>query len=707
MLDERRTINDLVNDGLSLWLKLTAISFDKHGNVKTKAKNCPWQSHTLGELTQGLNESRDLDPTGLTTFMMLRGMVESYLRDIQFSAETLILNPASIESQIVPMRAVRDVLENPDVVRLIAEFQQQLRDAALHYGVKPGKAMDGLEALLDDKYQLALVRRDALLSMRRLEAHQFSQGQVDPAPPKYSTHVYEFWNVNSLLLAMRAQKFGGISVVLIRDPVEALNSYFIFAIRNGLTFTILTDRTKGPHPAYERMTRRPDRELDRRAAQNWFPYDLLDLKAIKDESGKTKQLIAKMRTQLVPIHVEAVPIKPIRDLAPEQFVWTTLLFDLIRDKFWKQNVQLPELSYTGQMVVEPQALVGASGALVKDGLYTLLELPALGRADVTAESTKDQWEIEPTRFNQWMVDRYSNRVPEQVFNPVGAQAKLLLQEKAADPTFLPMVGDEAESLSAKDQRSQFETLSPVSFGVKKDIARDRLWVARVNQMKAIQAFANEEYEREKATILAWYEAALEKNREMLLNAAARGALSLPTWRTKDGHFQGKELKSSVPALKQKSGASWSEAYSDYGFRMPVCSLGKLVEEEVPSRGWRRRTRTIYYAVCAERPDIKASVFTVIHITCPEAIAVVCGVRVEDLPWALQHWYDDAPYCGNSILDRLDPEDWVLHNPWMQSYSRSGVRLDVGIAHCKRSFSARRKALGLPPKTWAEDPKSDA
>ena len=107
MNEAPKSINDLVNEALTRWLDLTEITFDKHGNVKHRAKNSPWQNYTLGSLTEGLNESRDLDPTGLTTFMMMRGLVEAYLRDIKFSAETLILNPASIEKQLLPMRAVR------------------------------------------------------------------------------------------------------------------------------------------------------------------------------------------------------------------------------------------------------------------------------------------------------------------------------------------------------------------------------------------------------------------------------------------------------------------------------------------------------------------------------------------------------------------------------------------------------------------------
>ena len=207
------TIDDLVNEALARWVALTGLAM-KDG-MRVVAKNCPWQSYEVERQTEALNESRTLDPTGLTTFMLVRGLAEAYLQDIQFNAHDLILEPGAIEAQLGPMRALRDLLEEPDVVQLIASFQKQIRDGAKHYGVEPGKPMDKLETLLGERYRLARVRRDALLSMQRLDAHQFTQGSKDDQPLKYSPDVFEFWNVNSLLAAMRGQKCGGISLCLL------------------------------------------------------------------------------------------------------------------------------------------------------------------------------------------------------------------------------------------------------------------------------------------------------------------------------------------------------------------------------------------------------------------------------------------------------------------------------------------------------------
>ena len=116
------------------------------------------------------------------------------------------------------------------------------------------------------------------------------------------------------------------------------------------------------------------------------------------------RVAANVRTQLVPINAEAVSLTHLSKLEPEQFVWLMLVFDLIRERFWSQDAKLPDISYTGQMIVEPQALVGVHGALVKDGLYKPLELPLLAAKDITDKTLRAQWDHKPTHFNGWLVD---------------------------------------------------------------------------------------------------------------------------------------------------------------------------------------------------------------------------------------------------------------------------------------------------------------
>lgn len=99
----------------------------------------------------------------------------------------------------------------------------------------------------------------------------------------YSKAVYQFWNVNSLLTAA-CRMPSGVSLNLIRDP-DYFHSYFAFAIRNGGNLILLSDLPKDHHPLSRYMSRRPDRAFDERAARNWFPYELLNIK-YDEEQGR-------------------------------------------------------------------------------------------------------------------------------------------------------------------------------------------------------------------------------------------------------------------------------------------------------------------------------------------------------------------------------------------------------------------------------------
>lgn len=668
-----RSINDLVNDGLQRWLDVTGVDLT--------TRNYNTGNYQLRKYTEELSESRSMDPSGLTTFMMLRSLTEMYLKDITFTAYELILNPEAAEKKLASMRTLRDVLEDPQVLEMVKSFADQILAASIHYQ-KPIEQLPALEEMLQSKWSLAFLRRDALRSMERLEAHQFIQGNPEEASLKFNPEIFEFWNINSLLRAVRSQRTPGITLALIRDP-EALFSFFVFAIRNGDTITVLTDRSKEVHPAYKRMSRRPDREYSERASRHWFPYELVGTEVNEDQ----KRLFVKARTSLVPINVDAVVLKKIGELAPEEFVWITLMFDLIRDKYGKRNHKLPEVSYTGEMVVEPHALVGEHGSLVKEGHYKPLQLAPLTKAVVTHETTAAQWGRAPTGQNRWMVERYGDQVPDEAFNVVGEESKTKLLEAHKD--LYPIVKE--WGTYGKDVVPQFEMLDPLNFGGAEKIKQDRVWAARVNQMTTIKRLAKTEFEATRGEIVKWVTDAMNKHQEFILTAAARGELKLPGFGIRsygvekelwehDANFSMYNAISQVESPDGVAGASHDMRY--------INTKSGDVRFGEPDFSYK-------FSYCVDRIDVKATIFTSIRPQCPQGLAILCGVEVKDLPEVLQHWYKAEPYVGNCILDRIDPEDWILKNYWRDLSFRAW------IAFSKHAFNARRKALGLPRKVWPD------
>jgi hypothetical protein len=665
-------INDLVNKALFDYANLAGLDENSYHDAS---------------VIEALNESREMDPTGLTTAMMIRGLLDHFMENHQYSAALVIREPEVFQQSIAGICKVLAATEHPEVVRLISEYQNTLRSMARRFEVP---AFEDFNSLLDNKYDLAFIRRDALRSIDSLQAFQFSQGKHEANSLQVNTMVYEFWNVNSLLAALRDQRIDGVSLCLIRDPAETMASYFVFAIKNGENITILTDREQGPHPMYWRMSRRPDRALERRAARNWLPYHLLDLVPMTgigpDGTECVKGMRAKTPTQLVPYNTSSIALKPIGELYPEEVLWTGLLFDLINDRYGRQHLQLPELAYTGEMVANRHALIAPEAALVKSGQYRTLDLAPLTRKDVTSDTTAPQWETEPGTHNEWMVERYSGIVPEDVLNLVGERPRLL-----ANKTHKQLLsGGDSDMVGGRlwhRPDTSLETLNPVTFGTAEEIEKDRLWVARVNQCSAIQAAAEREFKKELPKVRAWAKERIAVNRQKLIDAAVAGELILPTVRAPSSFENNVMLHSDTNGVVQ---------YPDTHFRgmfllSEALMLGTWFS---PKQGYTR-----YH--CALIPGRTATIFTQIQPTCPEALAIIFAVAVTDLPWGLQHWFKDTPYTGNSILNRLDPIDWKLNNPWGQ-YDPT-----VYIALSKRAIHARRKELGLPRNAFSEAKASDS
>jgi hypothetical protein len=693
------TINALVNDALAHWVEITGWK----GGGKIRLGDF-W----LVSLLEELNASRDLDPTGITTFMMLRGAAEVFLEDRAVSALEILTDPEGVERQLVPLRALRAILEDPQVVKLVAGFQGLLREAADHYGLCE-KSRKELEKLLSDKFDLAMVRRDAMRSMETLEAHQFLQGEIDPEGLRLDADVYEFWNMNSLIAAMRTQRTSGITVCMLRDPEAELYSCFVLAVKNGLTLTVLTDRTPVPHPDFKQMARRPDRTLVERASQHWFPYFLLDVRVTADQ----RALYIEKSTALVAMNTIAVKRMPVRDLPAPYFVWLVLVADLIRQRYEVENHRLPETSYTAAMIVEPEGLVSRESALVRSGAYEPLELAPIRAGDLAPEKLAPQWEDAPAGFNHWMVERYGAEVPEAVLNPVGRAAlpgalssvSGLLQLPAGvrdDSLYgfsrdMPAPGTALTWQSNRGfvRREELHVMDPTAFGTAADLQRDRAWTARRNQIKVVQALAYREFEATRDAVIAWYRDAVLRNQERIFRAVAEGSWDLPTFVARredifDKEFRVERTDRIVQCLGRgpvrSGGDLWSRAVSRGDGYLSL---------ETGSMAFQRKSEDQRRILCHDDPETRASVFTVVQPNCPEALAEVCGVDVEDLPWQLQHWSPDTGevYKGNSILDRLDPEDHEIENPWHR------LVLAIHVALSRRAFDRRRKALGLPRKVW--------
>jgi hypothetical protein len=667
-------LNGVLNEAIPRWAKLTGTKLGTNSFTFTIGSNSEFQSYDLKKYVDALNEARSLDMSGTTAILLLRGLFEAYVEEKSFKVHTLLYAPAEVEVTLGALRSFHALISRPCCEEAVAQFKETLRAVAVHYGYDLGK----LKKHLVDERALGELRLSAARSLGRLAIHQFTQGARDPTPLQYNREIFEFSNINSFVRALRRQMISGITLALIR-PEDVYQAYFVLGLRNGETTTILTDFHEGAHPEYHNMTRRPERRLDERASLHWFPYRLLEGAAIKHRHKRDK-------TALVPLDAKAVPIEEIENLEPSEFIWLTLLLDLVAAKFDRDDHKTPELSYTGEMVVAPHALVEATSAIVLAGQYAPLILPPLTVQTATPELAGNE---KPLGHNAWLEERYRDRVPEVLLDVVGERRALAVGKEVTK--LLPGKIKEASLPPVRKQRGVIgwgldhrleplvpRALDPSYFGTARDVERTRAWYARVNLIKGVQRLATAEFAAKHATISSWYRKRLERNMTFIWEAIARGELVAPTtqWKSREEH--------GFPAEDE---LRWKEGNILHQKQAPKYNPFHIHNGGVELGGWDNERR---HNVCALDPPTRANVFTLIQPDNPRALALLLGIPEKKLPWPLQHWTTREPYTGNPILSRVDPQDSRLDDPWRH------LELHMTISLSKRAYNRLRREHGLPP-----------
>jgi hypothetical protein len=670
-------LNEILNEAVPAWAALTGTKLGATSYVIRLGQNTEFQEYDLRRIIDDLNDARRLDHAGTTAILLLRGLFEAYAKERHTSAWELLHAPADVETDLARYRAFHELISQPACLEAVATFRDTVRQAAAHYGYDVGT----LDEVLDERV-LGDLRLAAARSVESLSVHQFAQGDPSQEPPQYNREIFEFSNINSFIGALHKQWISGITLAIIRgeDPYQA---YFVLGFRNGDNVTVLTDHTRGDHPEYHRVTRRPDRRLEERARLHWFPYGLLKVDPVKREQY-AKAIVAR--------DAGAIPVGTIAQLAPSEFIWLTLLFGLVADKYG-DRFRTPGLSYTGEMVVTPHALVEASSALVRNRHYQPLVLPRLTPETTTAEAAGTEVYV---GHNAWMEDRYGSKVPAVLFNVVGDQQALEIGKSVAkrlpgkirvDDESLPIRHYRYHDLNLREPLAP-KALDPTNFGTKDQIAADRAWAARQNKMMAIQRLAVAEFVKKGPTIARWYQIRVTRNLPFILAAFARGELIAPRAHWSSQWQEGDVDRDPFPSndkllweegsiLRRKIAKSWHHAFPGERFSVknPSAQFGS----------WNSDRR---YVACFREPPMRATVFGLISPDNPRAVAILCGISEDKLPWALQHWYTGEPYTGNSILRRVDPLDSVLDNPWRH------LDLQVTIAFSKRAYKALLKEHGI-------------
>lgn len=704
------TSADHFNRAIALWFDLTGMD--------PNAKSWNMRHWGLKNMNDELEQSMDYDKSFITTYLLLDAFSTSYFKEAKVSVHEFDEDPDKIFDYMDKVREFKKLIRAPEIMRPADEFFEATRQALLAYGIES----DRINKFFEDRSHLAIIRRDALKSANCLRADQFLAGEVDPdtVKPVYNKTVFGYWNINSMIEHVCGMP-SGVSLNLIRDPDE-LHSYFAFAIRNGGNLIFLTDSQEYAHPLGRSMARRPDREFDERISKNWFPYQLLSIKY--DEKGnpyhdKYRESQAKGLVPHQPHHFE---LKKLEDLELGQIVWTTLMFDLIVENYWRKPIEPRALSYTNEMIrLEDQNTLIARAAQSNLPVvgYQPLSLPILTPKDVMTDALDEKalgkrWKDHESSYgaNRWMEERYGERVPIEVLNQIGLNdgSQLFISSGASatkpkwgkEGGMIVPVGDEVKKATTKnhlhfgetplshfehgsDARNYgLERVDATLFGTREQIDADRKFIARVNFARGIQREADAEFVAERPRILKLFKDKIIERADILMTYAHHEYVEKS--RNRFGIF-GANYKDSDPEDKKLERYRFA-CLNDLTRKLESYEYSRTTGDPLVTFD-QGHNRQPYYHRCY-LTGAKASWQLAITPGCPADLAWLLGMEVEEMPIFLQHWNPgDDSYVGNYLLQRIDPLEWRLDNPWDQ------VSFDVSFYLSKRGLAQARKELPCP------------
>ena len=644
-------MNDLNNIQkiLELWISITGIDPNK--------QRFSLRDWSIQDMNETIKKTIELEQSNITALLLLDYFTDSYFLDRVFSVEELLKKPKVVSEYLQKCKEIKELLQTKELNDIREDFKHTVKKGLHHYDITNNKIFKSAENI----NLLTFLRRDALYALNDLHSFQFFQGEPDSKPLKFEQKIYEFWNVNSLLKTMANHYESGISLALIRDP-SGYFSHFAFCIRNGGTITILTDKNRQLNPLSDQRSRRPDREFENRVYQYWFPYEILEY----EQHEKGIHIPKYETTGIVSYNKKAYPIIDIKLLNPNTVIWLYMMFDLIKQKYGIKNHKLPELSYTSEMIKIEKALVDdktiKSLAIVN---YKEIKAPELTVETLKSKDMKGVFKDDKhfgSDINDWMIKRYKDKLVNstKIFNLTIEKDNVIryvtsdsleLKEKN-EKDFYDEYGKYKSFVKNSIETYKFEKLDATLFGTEEQLLHDQKFIARYNQAQLLQVCADNEFKLRKDEIIKWYEEKVFENIDELLKCAV-----LDDFKVLDHHFHySKDIIKNILSVH-------------------TYKKGTVFFKHAPGSIFH-----INKYLCVKNGS-KASIAIKFTPNTPDALAKLCGCKIEELPDILQHWYLFKKYGGNSLLDDIDPLSWMLSNPWKK------INFETGFHLSKREWNA--------------------
>lgn len=646
-----------LKEKLALWVKITGVNPAEDKKCYSIYFDDRLSEYDIKKMDNKIKEALSYDKTGLFAEAYLCHYFMNYIEKRDISLKEYVTNP-EIKAYMEDVNLLYSELLESNAERLISE---EANKAMQFYGLRS----DALTV-----FDIAEIRTCANNCMdKNLRTIQFSCGETAKDGFKMSREIRMYKNLNALIFSAANGNVDGVSMAYIRDENEITHSYFAFVIKNGDNLYLLTDKPSFVHPLAGQYSRCPGRDMSKRIKGNLFPYDSIaniDVSDLWDSARYgTKENSSALSTfqDSVDGHMFKT-IGTIESLNQSEAFWFVLMLSLIKDKFYEHELPKLVLSYTGNQIRHPSIAETAHALVVREKLPTLA-MSQISFDDIEGLSFDTHYEENlKSDWNQYLINRYKDRVSENVLNITSVDEIRLLPDR---------------------QHLRDAGLQPFNIenecGTAEELAYRQKWIARYNYARSIRVLLEKDYEDNRKIIADDVRAQIESRLKEIVILVLQNKITDKTPVTHhsfDRIYDGEETIIGKIMTFNK----WWDEYPSSMYRFGCMT--------------RNGNKSDYR--CALTGDAPGVVIYVSPTTV-STLCQICGCGITDLPKFIRHWSKSRHYCGNPIINNIDPVAYILED---DPFNKMDFSFSIVLS--KKAYLRLCESAGVEQKKFWLDEK---
>lgn len=442
-----------------------------------------------------------------------------------------------------------------------------------------------------------------------LKLDQITKGSFADDEFKGSLDIYMYKSIGDVIRFAAKGDISGISMCYICDDKNLEQSFFAFVIRNGENLYILSDRPIYKHPLRAKLSRCPGRDMSERIQGNYFPYNSISGIDVSDLWGSGRYGVSKNDDNMTPaVNNDCIRTKigTFASLKQDEAFWAIYMFSLIKDQFYKEHIDLEDLSYCEANIVYDRLEENKKNEIALRTSIPHIEMKPVENPN----NIEMEYGRRPEHLYDYLIERYADKVDINVFN--------LIKQRDKASHFL--TDNELTRLNNR----QYEALDLSSLRTENELIYDQQWLARYNMAVSIGGMLNSDFDKNKDRVIS-------EMLSMIRNSAGY-IVNLILTKKFDGKID-----------------SFEYAAKDISYR--DITLGKEYDDDYKSK-----YRCFF---TGKNPAVVIS----FNAKTAEDLAILCGVDVKKIPIELQHYHRNKTCSGNNILNNIDPFDWALTDPY--------------------------------------------